>query len=117
MEKSPISTNNKQTSKKLKQKKNLIIREKFVRYNAHNLYDNDTTFRLPDYLINVINQGNRNLIFCHKGKTVCIYTHKELLDHIETISNVLYEGIFNNNKIVYNLAVIKLKQKNESKNS
>lgn len=112
MEKSQISTDdNKSTSNKKSKQKNLIIREKFVRYNAHNLYDDGTTFRLPDYLINVINQGDKNLIFCHKGKTVCIYTHKELLESIETISNVAYEGVFNNEPIVYNLAVIKIKNK------
>lgn len=94
--------------------RNIIVRQNIVIYNALTLYDNDTTFRLPDYLLNIIEANNRKLLLKHKGKTVRLYTQKELLENIISVGSTTYEGSFENKDIRFNLLIVQLTNDEEN---
>lgn len=91
-----------------KKQSNIIIRNDVVIYNALTLYEDDSQFRMPSYLVNEVVDNNRKLLLRHKGTNIRHYTGKELLNAIESIDKKLYNGVFKGQPIKYNITVFKI---------
>lgn len=99
-----------QNSKRKKVKpRNLSIRQNTVIYNTKTLFDDNTTFRFPDYLLPILSENNKTLILKHKNKVLCIYKFEELKNNIITVTGTSYVGSHQGKEVEYNLVVIKLK--------
>lgn len=93
---------------KHKKQSNIIIGEDFIKYNALKLYNDDTEFRIPSYLVSDIVKNNKQLVLSHNNKTLKVYEMEALMDNLIKIDSKLYEGTFHNEPITFNITVFKI---------
>lgn len=91
-----------------KSESNIIIRKDLIIYNAKTLYDDNTHFRMPSYLVNEVVDHGRKLILRHEGENIRYYTGKELLNSIVSVDKKSHTGVFKKQPIEFNITVFKI---------
>lgn len=88
-------------------KKNLIILNNLVRFNAIKLYP-DNIVRVPDYIVNYCIENDKKLVIVHKDKVVSELTGDDIFLNIRSIDGREYKGTFFKDEITYKLALYKI---------
>ena len=91
-----------------KKESNIIIRQDLIIYNALKLYNDDTLFRMPSYLVNEVVDYNRKLVLKHNDEILRSYTGQELIKAISTVDKKPIKGMIKGKPIEFNITVFKI---------
>lgn len=87
---------------------NIIISKDLIIYNAISLYEDNTLFRMPSYLVNEVVDHNRKLLVKHNDKVLRYYTPDELMKSIQSVDKKIHQGVFRREPITFNITVFKI---------
>lgn len=94
---------------KRKPKRNIIIREDLIIYTALKLFNSNSNFKLPSYLLNKMTFDKKNLLIKHGDKNIAYYTHDNIINYINTAEKEKFTGSFEGSIVTWNLLVIDIK--------